>query len=144
MQAHMRRAQARRQSMPFGRSLGPQRDARSRMSPRAAAPSNRSSERVAGLRDVPKRQRENPKVEPDRPMLDVIQVVLYPLDQVAVAAQVVDLSPARDTGLHQMLLHVAGDALAETGDKFRALRSRPDERHASAENVDELRQLVQA
>src|SRR6476646_1203591 len=78
---------------------------------------NRSA-RVAGRQDVPKREREDSKVEPGRPMFDVVQVVLYPQRDVGVAAQVVHLCPAGDAGLHQVLLHVSGDGVAEFLDEL--------------------------
>src|SRR4249919_2191251 len=76
----------------------------------ASGPARRTlnrSARVAGRQDVPKSQREDSQVEPGRPMLDVVQVVLYPQRDVGVAAQVVHLRPAGDASLHQMLLHIA-------------------------------------
>src|SRR5438067_422508 len=106
-------------------------------------PPARRSESVAGLEDMPQGQREYAQVEPDRPVLDVIQVVLYSLTEVAVASQVVDLRPAGDAGLHEMFLHVPGKAIAKLGDKIRSLGPRAHQRHVAVEHVEELRQFVQ-
>src|SRR5437762_8010832 len=107
-------------------------------------PAGRRSESVAGLEDMPQGQREYAQVEPDRPVLDVIQVVLYSLTEVAVASQIVDLRPAGDAGFHEMFLHVPGKAIAKLGDKIRSLGPRTHQRHIAAEHVQELRQFVQA
>src|SRR5215216_694178 len=77
-------------------------------------------------------------------MLNVIKVVLYSLRQVTIATQIVDLRPAGDAGLHQMLLHVARNAASELGDKVGPFRPWTHQRHFAAKYVDQLRQLVQA
>ncbi len=66
---------------------------------RPPRPRRRRSERVAAGQDVPKCQAENSQVEPERPVVDVIQVVFYTARQVRVAAQVVDLRPAGNSAL---------------------------------------------
>src|SRR6266542_5672996 len=99
---------------------------------------------VAARQDVPQRERENAHVEPRRPVVDVIQVVLYPLLEIGVAAQIVHLCPTGDARLDQVLLHVAGDLLPEALDEFRPLRPRSHKRHLATKHVDELRQLVEA
>src|SRR4029453_16974156 len=76
------------------------------------------SEGVVALQDMPKRQHQDAQVEPQRPVVDVVEVVLYPLLEIAVPTQVVDLRPTGDSCLDQMLLHVAGDLLAKTLDEF--------------------------
>ena len=50
--------------------------------------------------------------------------------------------PSRDARLHAVPLVVAVDALLEVLDELRALGSRPDDAHLAAEDVEELRQLV--
>src|SRR5258706_15474116 len=106
--------------MPPAQAMGAASDALGR---------RRQSVRVAALQDVPKRQPENAQVEPERPVVDVEQVVFYTARNVGVAAQVVDLRPAGNAALDQMLLHVAGNALPELLDKLRPLGPRADERH---------------
>src|SRR5689334_9647020 len=103
-----------------------------------------SSMRVASRQDVPKGERKDAQVEPRRPVFDIEEVVLYPLREIARAAQIVDLRPTGDAGLHEMLLHVTRHAIAKLGDEFGALGPRTDERHLAAQHVHELRQLVEA
>src|SRR5262249_61504519 len=55
--------------------------------------------RVATGHDVPQGESENAQVEPQRPVVDVIEVILYPLAEIAAPAQVVDLRPAGDPRL---------------------------------------------
>src|SRR5258708_3484332 len=61
------------------------------------------------------------QVERDRPVLDVIQVVLDALLERGVAAPAVHLRPARDSGLHLVAQHVLRDAVFELLDEVRAL-----------------------
>src|SRR6266508_521429 len=77
-------------------------------------------------------------------MIDVVEVVLYPLREVGVAAQIVDLRPAGNAGLDQMLLHVAGNPLAELPHELRSLGARSDKRHLALQHIEKLRQFVEA
>src|SRR6266567_2153328 len=104
----------------------------------------RRSIRVSASKYVSDRERENAQVEPHRPVIDVIQVVLYPLAQVAAPAQIVDLRPARDPSFYHVLLHVARDLLAEARDELGPFGARPDKRHLAPEHVEKLRKLVEA
>src|SRR5262249_54205317 len=99
---------------------------------------------VAARQDVPQRQREDSQVEPERPVVDVVEIVLYPLLEVAVPAQVIHLRPARDAGPDEVLLHVARDALPELADELGSFGAGADERHLTPEDVEQLRQLVEA
>src|SRR5450432_2105364 len=90
------------------------------------------------------RQRDDAQVEPDRPIFNVVQIIPDPFLQVGSAAEIVDLCPAGNARLDQVLLHVTRDLLLETMDEFRTLRPRPDDRHLALEDIDELRKLVQA
>ena len=60
----------------------------------------------------------------DRPVLDVVEVVLDPLLERGVAAPAVDLGPAGDPGLHLVAQHVLRDPVLELLDEVRALRAR--------------------
>src|ERR1022692_753349 len=99
---------------------------------------------IAAAEDVPHSQREDAQIEPQRPVVDVVQVILYPLAQVAAAAQVVDLSPTRDPRLHHVLLHVAWNFLPELRDELRSLWSWTDQRHVAVKDVEKLWKLVEA
>src|SRR3954447_10332312 len=82
------------------------------------------------------------QVERDRPVLDVVQVVLDPLLERRVAAPAVDLRPAGDPRLHLVPQHVLRDPVLELLEEIRTLGPWPDDRHVAAEHVPELRQLV--
>ena len=56
-------------------------------------------------------------------MLDVIQIVLYSLREIAVAAQIVDLCPPRNARFHQVLLHISWYAVAELRNDVPAAQS---------------------
>ena len=71
------------------------------------------------------RQPHDLQVEPDRPVLDVVQVVLDPLFDRRVAAPAVDLRPAGDSGLYLVAQHVLRDLVLELLDKQRPLGPRP-------------------
>src|SRR5439155_1352929 len=73
-------------------------------------PAGRRSGNVAGLGDMAQGQAEDAEVEPDPPVLRVMQGVLLSLTEVAVPSQVLDLRPGGDARLHEMFLHVPGKA----------------------------------
>src|SRR5262244_1049773 len=66
-------------------------------------------------------------VEQQRPVLDVVEVVLDPLLDRRVAPPAVHLGPARDPALHAVAEHVLRDALLELLHDRRPLGPRPDE-----------------
>src|SRR5450631_4412644 len=84
---------------------------------------------IAAAEDVPHSQGEDAQIEPQRPIIDVVQVILYPFAQVAAAAQVVDLSPAGDPRFDHVFLHVPRNFLPELGDELGSLWAWSDERH---------------
>src|SRR5690606_6255826 len=94
------------------------------------------------------RHQDDPQVEPGRPVLHVVQVVLHAaghlLDRIGFTAQAVHLGPAGDPGLDPVALHVAvhqGLVLLVVRDR---VWPRADDGHRALQHVDELRQLVQA
>src|SRR6186713_3058153 len=89
------------------------------------------------------RQPHDLEIERDRPVLDVVEVVLDALLERGVAAPAVDLRPAGDAGLDLVAQHVLRDAVLELLDEEGALGPRPDDRHVALEHVPELRQLVE-
>src|SRR3990172_7897229 len=90
------------------------------------------------------RQADDLEVEPERPALDVLDVVLDALLERGVPAQAVDLRPAGEAGLDLVPQHVARHGPPEPLHEHRPLGPRPDDAHLAAEDVDELRQLVEA
>src|SRR5262249_20541369 len=89
------------------------------------------------------REDQDLHVQQQRPVLDVVQVVLDPLLDRRVAAPAVDLRPARDAALHAVAQHVLRDALLELLHERRPLRPRTDQAHVPEHHVDELRELVE-
>src|SRR2546428_780411 len=85
------------------------------------------------------------EVEPDRRVLDVIEVVTHLLDLFleAVRVAVPDLCPPGDAGPHRRTERVERDLLCEQRDVRGGMRPRADEVHVAAQDVDELRQLVE-
>src|SRR5258708_15338497 len=79
---------------------------------------------VAVPEPEPERLQQDPEVEPHRPALDVIEVVLDALLNRRVAAPAVDLGPARDPGLHLVAEHIAWHAPPELLDQAPALGPR--------------------
>src|SRR5256712_4734436 len=103
----------------------------------------RRSIRVAVTEPRPEGQEEDLQVEAEAPALDVAKVVLDPLLDRGLPPPAVDLRPAGDARLHLVAEHVAGHAPSELLDEARALRARADEAHLTAQDVPELRQLVE-
>src|SRR5213596_2096635 len=104
---------------------------------------SRRSIRVAVAETGPEGQEEDLQVEAEAPALDVVEVVFDPFLDRGLAAPAVDLRPARDARLHLVAEHVAGHPPAELLDEARALGTRADEAHLTAQDVPELRQLVE-
>src|SRR5258708_16633786 len=99
----------------------------------------------------PDRHQQNLEVEPDRPIVDIFQIVgdaLAGLQEIAdLAAQAMHLRPPGDARLYPVPGEIVADRLVVElvsrahGDD---MRPRPDDRHLAAYDVDELRQLVEA
>ena len=93
---------------------------------------------------VEQRHPQDAQVEPGGPMGDVVKVVLDPFAERSVAAPAVDLGPTRDSGFDAVPGHVVGDRLGEFLDEDRPFGTRADQAHVAHQDVEELRQLVQA
>src|SRR6266571_9264637 len=109
-----------------------------------AAPVMTTRGLVGMLVEEPSQQREphDLEIEPHRPVLDVIEVVLDPFLDRRVAPPAVHQRPPRDPGLHLVAQHVLRNLVLELGDEQRALGTRPDDGHVALEHVPELGQLV--
>ena len=112
-----------------------------------AASAARSTTRRLALSSEPEdlgdRQREDPQVQPQRPVLDVVVVPLDAVGDRGLAAQAVDLGPAGDPGLDAVAVLVAGDVARELAHVLGALGPRADEAHVAAQHVEQLGQLVE-
>src|SRR5437867_6151049 len=86
------------------------------------------------------------RVQEQGALLDVIQIVLElgvrVLDGIAVGE--IDLRPAGDARAHSEPQAEVGDLLFEQIDEMRALGARADDAHLALQDVDELRDLVDA
>src|SRR5499427_5028809 len=103
-----------------------------------------TSIRVAVEEDAADRHGDDLEVEPERPPLDVLDVVLDARLQGGVAPEPVHLRPPRDAGLDLVAEHVAGHGLAEPLHEHGTLGPRAHHAHLPAQHVHELRQLVEA
>src|SRR5437762_1458899 len=83
---------------------------------------------VGMLVEEPAQQRQphDLQIEPHRPVLDVVEVVLDPLLDRGVAAPAVHLRPAGDAGLHLVAQHVLRDLVLELRHEQRPLGPRAD------------------
>src|SRR6187401_2729425 len=100
--------------------------------------------RISAGKDVDNCKRHDAQVKPDGPILDIVKVKLDSGRQVGIAAQIVDLCPSGDSGLHQVSLHVAGNLGAEDLHQLRPLRTWANDGHLASQHIDELREFVQA
>src|SRR5436190_6159207 len=80
------------------------------------------------------------RVQPERPVLDVPRVLLEPLGPADLLAAL-HLRPAGYPGPHRQPPAVTGGIVRDLLDQ---VRPRPDEAHLALQNVDQLRQLVEA
>src|SRR5689334_21672905 len=115
------------------------------MKPAAPVMTTRGNLRSGSVRceHANQRQPHDLDIESNRPVLDVIQIVLDSLLERRIAAPAVDLGPAGDAGLDLVAQHVLRDAVLELLDEERPLRSRSDDRHVALEHVPELRPLIE-
>src|ERR1041385_8306365 len=84
------------------------------------------------------------EVQPQRPMLNVVEVELDALGQVRVTPPAVYLRPPGDTALYHVLFHVAREPVLELFDEVGPFGTRSDDGHLTFQYIDELGQLIQA
>src|SRR5262249_1848346 len=89
---------------------------------------------------------DNPDVEEERDVFDIVEIVLQFLNRVLHrrAVAVIDLGPTGQPRLDQMALGVELNLFAQLLDEERSFGARPDEAHLAAQNIDKLRNLVNA
>src|SRR5262245_36170736 len=89
---------------------------------------------------------DDERVERERQVLDVEQVVLQLLQRVldAGAVGVAHLCPTGESRPQNMPLTIEGDLSRQFGDKLRSFRTRADETHVTLEDIPQLRQFVEA
>src|ERR1043165_6921324 len=98
--------------------------------------------RVFVTQAVYKRHEKDLQVEHQRPVFDVIQVVLDAHADRRIAAPAVHLRPAGDAGADFVAEHVVRELGAELFAELRPLGARADHAHLAGDDVPELRQLV--
>ena len=77
-------------------------------------------------------------------MADVVDVVAQPFFKAGVATPAVDLSEAREAGLHRVADVVVRVFLAKLARELRTFRAWADETHVAAKDIPELWQFVEA
>src|SRR6185437_5825533 len=91
-------------------------------------------------------QENDIQVEMDRPVLDVVEIVLDARAQhvrgLGGASETVDLGPAGDAGRHIEAARVGGDLTSEFVVMRERMWPRTDNRHLASQDVEELRQLI--
>jgi hypothetical protein len=106
-----------------------------------------TSSRVLARQHHLHRLEHDPQVQPQRPVAQIIQVVLdarfHLVQRGGFTTQAVDLGPAGNARLDLVAQHVALDHLAVLLVVRDRVRARADDAHPSLQHVDELRQLVQ-
>lgn len=89
-------------------------------------------------------EKNDPQVQPNRPVLDVEQVAFDPFFKAGVAPPAMDLGPSRDPRLDLVAQHVAGNLAAKLINKNGAFWSWAHQTHIPAQDIPELGKLVQA
>ena len=86
------------------------------------------------------------KVEPERPVVDVVQIELDPalhlVVAVGLATEAVDLRPSCYPRLDVMPTRIERDSLLVLAIVRERMRTRPDQRHVALEHVEELGNLI--
>jgi hypothetical protein len=93
---------------------------------------------LAHPHDLGHRQQQNPELETQRPVVDVVVVKHDAVGDRGLAAQTVRLRPARDSALHALAVRVAGDLGGESRRELGSLWPRTDQTHLSPQHVEEL------
>jgi len=88
------------------------------------------------------------EIEHQRPIVDVIEVVLHPLFhflvRIGLTAVTVDLRPSGDSGLDVVPACIKRNASLVVPIVRQSMRTRPDEGHVALYDIEQLRQLVDA
>src|SRR5262249_42452904 len=88
------------------------------------------------------------QVQPGRPVRDVVEIAVHALLHLlasgSLTAKSVYLRPPGQARFHTMPLHVAIDYLGIAVIQPHRMRARTDQGHCPAEDIEELRQFVQA
>src|ERR1700744_2914649 len=94
------------------------------------------------------RRADDPHVECERPVTQVIQVMfdapLHLLDAVGLATKAVDLRPTRNTRLDPVAIDIARDHFLIEVVVLECMGTRSYDRHVATQHVVELRQFVEA
>lgn len=80
----------------------------------------------------------NPNIKPDRPMLNIPNIVLNAAFNRRVAPVAMHLRPASDAGTDQMLEHIKRDGLFKLFDEMRDFRPRTNKTHVPFKYVEKL------
>ena len=89
------------------------------------------------------RQQQNLDIEDERPMFDVIQVMLNSFIYRGVAPPAAHLGPAGYASRDLVTQHVPGNSVTELVDVDRSLWSGAHQGHIAPNHIEELRQLVE-
>ena len=88
-------------------------------------------------------QKQNLKIQPDRPAFNVIQVLLDSFFQGSISTPADDLGPSGDPRLHFVAQHVIWNFGFEFLNQYRSFGAGTNQAHFAAENVEQLRKFVE-
>ena len=88
--------------------------------------------------------RDNLQIQAKTPVPDVVQIVLQPVGDRCIAAKTVDLGPPRHSDFTAVPHVVFIEVFLELRDKIGPFWPRSNEAHFSSNDIDQLRQFVEA
>ena len=94
-------------------------------------------------KSLPYRQPHDLQIEPNGPMLNVIQVELNSFFKRGVATPATDLRPPCNPGFHLMLEHIQGNLFSNFLDHPRPFRPRSHDTHVPFQYIPELWQFIE-
>ena len=100
--------------------------------------------RVAANHSGKNRQHDNAQIEKEAPILQVIQIVLQTFLYGSVAAPSIYLRPTRNSGFQPVAVVIASYVVKEFLNEVRPLRPRAYHAHFTLQDINKLRQFIQA
>src|SRR6266702_2926628 len=104
--------------------------------------------RVSMAQHFGKRSQQDQHVEPNTPVVDVpeieVDTLLHELDLLGPASTALNLRPTGYSGFDVMPERVFRQQIAVVAVMGERMRARADQRHVAKQNIEELRQLIDA
>src|ERR1700722_7801289 len=100
--------------------------------------------RVAADQSGKNRQHDNTQIEKEAPILEVIQIVFQALLYGSVASPTVYLRPTRNSRFEPVAVVIARYIIQKFLNEVRPLRPRANHAHFTLQDINKLRQFIQA